>query len=260
MRRLIAWIAVLLAITGCEADPLSPVPDARFVVQAFLYAGEPVTDVRITAVLPLGAADSVAPPINHAQVTLRKEGIRYVLLPTPGNAGFYHYAGEDLTVAVGDTFDLEVAVDGVTASGRTTVPPPPDSVRVSSTELRVDGFFAAESVVVRWENPERNWYFITHRNVEDDPEPIFEGTIFIRPGLILSEPTAADSAEISRLSLRHFGRYEVRVHRVNAEYERLYMSRRQDTRDLNEPASNIANGLGIFTAFSSRSAFFLVSD
>lgn len=260
MRRIIVWVVAGLAVTGCQADPFSPVPDGRFVIQAYLYAGEPVTDVRITAVLPLGATDSVAPPINDAQVTLAKEGIRYHLVPTPGDSGYYHYPGEDLTVAVGDTFDLEVTVGGVLATSRTSVPPPPESVRLSGTELRVDGFFAAESVVVRWENPDRAWYFITHRNVEDSPEPIFDGTIVIRPGLIVSEPTAADSAVISRLSLRHLGRYEVRVHRVSAEYERLYMSRRQDTRDLNEPATNITNGLGIFTAFSSRNAFFRVAN
>lgn len=259
MTRTVRWLAIALAVAACDADPVAPPLDGRFVVQAYLYAGEPVTDIRVTATLPLGATDSVAPPIHDAVVTLSRGQDRFPLVPTPGDSGYYHYPGDDLAVRVGDVFDLEVTVGDVTATARTTVPPPPTGVSLSPAELRVDGFWATEPVVVRWQNPDGAWYFITHRNVEPDPEPIFEGTIIIRPGLIVSEPTVADSAVISVFTIRHYGRYDVRVHRVNEEYVQLYMSRSQDTRDLNEPATNIQNGIGIFTAFSRRDAAFTVA-
>lgn len=250
--------AFAFAVAGCGSDIAAPFTDDRLVVQAYLYAGETVTDVRITAVLPLGATDSTAPPINDAVVVLARGGVRYTLAPSPGDSGYYHYPGDDLVVATGDVFDLEVTARGVMVTARTTVPPRPDAIELSATEFRVDGLWVSESVIVRWPNPERAWYFITHRNSEPDPEPIFDGTIIIRPGLIVSEPTTADSAVINAFSLRHFGRYDVTLHRVNEEYVHLYMSADQDTRDLNEPVTNIQNGIGIFTAFSSRAAAFTV--
>jgi hypothetical protein len=53
----------------------------------------------------------------------------------------------------------------------------------------------------------------------------------------------------------------VRVYRVNKEYADLYRSRQQDTRSLNEPLTNVQNGLGVFSAFASDSvAVFVVLE
>lgn len=259
MTRDIVCLAVALALAACESDPLSLPPDERFVIQAYLFAGEPVTDVRITETLPIGSPDTVSPPINDAEITLIKDEARYALVLTPGDSGYYHYPGDDLFVEVGDLFGLEVSVDGVTATANTIVPPAPDGVSLSSTELTVEGISASEPVLVRWLNPSGDWYFVTHQNVEEDPEPVFSGTVIIRPSLVVSEPTSADSLEIPTFSIRHYGEYEVNVHRVNPEYGRLYTSREQDTRDLNEPDTNIENGIGIFTAFTRTRAFFRLS-
>jgi hypothetical protein len=259
MTRGISWVALVLAVAACDADPYSPEHDPRFVVQAYLYAGEPVDSVRITGTLPLGATGSTAPPINDADVVLIRRGNSYALVPMPGGDGYYHYPGTDLSVTAGDVFQLVVTARGVTATAQTVVPAPPGGLELAPTSLRVDGYWAVEPVVVRWPNPERAWYFITHRNVEADPEPIFDGTIVLRPGLIVSEPTAADSAVISVFSMRHYGRYDVTLYRVNEEYVQLYMSLEQDTRDLNEPVTNIANGFGIFTAFNGRDGSFTLS-
>ncbi|MBC8181278.1 hypothetical protein H8E88_09140 [candidate division KSB1 bacterium] len=48
----------------------------------------------------------------------------------------------------------------------------------------------------------------------------------------------------------------MKVFRVNQEYGDLYQSRNQDSRDLNEPLTNIVNGLGVFSAFNCDSVFF----
>ena len=64
--------------------------------------------------------------------------------------------------------------------------------------------------------------------------------------------------EVDALTLEFLGLHRVKVYRVNEEYTQLYQNRTQDSRDLNEPPSNIRNGLGVFSAFSSDSAFFTV--
>lgn len=257
IKSIIGCLAMILIFTSCETTSFSPSEDDRFVVQAYLYAGEPVTDIRLTSTLPLGSGDSTAPPINDAEVALIKDGDHYPLVPSPGDSGYYHYPGDDLVVEIGDVFDFEATVDGVTATARATVPLPPDDVNLSPTEL--EWARGTEPVMVRWPNPERDWYFITHQNIEPNPESIFEGNVFIRAGVVVSEPTDADNMEIPVSTIEHYGRYELKVHRVNQEYVDLYLSREQDTRDLNEPETNIENGIGIFTAFSSREAFFEVN-
>ncbi len=55
------------------------------------------------------------------------------------------------------------------------------------------------------------------------------------------------------------GAHHAKVYRVNAEYAQLYENRTQDSRDLNEPPSNIRNGLGVFSAFNSSSVSFEVA-
>lgn len=53
--------------------------------------------------------------------------------------------------------------------------------------------------------------------------------------------------------------HEAEVYRVNGEYAQVYENRTQDSRDLNEPPSNIRNGLGVFSAFNSLSVSFEVA-
>ncbi|MBK6457995.1 MAG: hypothetical protein IPF87_18230 [Gemmatimonadetes bacterium] len=59
-------------------------------------------------------------------------------------------------------------------------------------------------------------------------------------------------------SLTYYGRYTVRVWRVNEEYAQLYATLQQDSRDLNEPISNVRGGLGVFSAFAADSTSFQV--
>ena len=50
----------------------------------------------------------------------------------------------------------------------------------------------------------------------------------------------------------------MKLYRVNEEYADLYEGLNQDSRDLNEPPSNVRGALGVFSAFSADSAFFEV--
>lgn len=98
-------------------------------------------------------------------------------------------------------------------------------------------------------------------SIEDDPEPIIPDEIRQRIGggfRFVSTPTDDDATTITALTLEFLGQHRLRVYRINEEYAQLYQNREQDSRDLNEPPSNIRNGLGVFSAFSSDSAFFTV--
>lgn len=257
---LIVFLGLFIA-AGCTDDsPLAPEAD-QVVIQGYLYAGEPVTDIQITSTLPLGSQDTLAPPINDAEVYLIKNGQRYNLQPSSGDSGYYHYEGSDLSVEVGDVFEINVSYYGTIASGETGVPPAPASVSISSNTLYIPESISPfdfefdstkHQLDVTWDPESSALFYVTIENIEPDPEPI-ERYGFMRggPGRFISAPTSSNEYRIMFMSVTHYGRHRVKVYRVNQEYADLYISRLQDSRDLNEPLTNIVNGLGVFSAFNS---------
>ena len=135
-----------VALAGCESDLefIAPDPDI-FVVQAFLFADEPVTDVTVTGVLPIDAdSTDVTPVISDATITLARDGVRFELVATSGEPGHYSYPGSDLLIRVGDVFQLEAVVDGKVATAETVVPLPPPRAgavgrQLGGTHLRRGG-------------------------------------------------------------------------------------------------------------------------
>ncbi len=271
MNKYLSAILLLIALitTACTEDtPFVPESDT-VVIRGYLYANEPITEIQLASTVGLGSEDSVGPPISDADVKLIKDGNIYQLEPTPGREGYYHYPGTDLTVNAGDNFGIEVAYYGKLAGAETTVPPAPAGVEMTLDELVVQDFFSGgfgfrrrfmveDTAMVRvtWINQDNSSYYVTLENVEDNPEQIETGMPFFRPGRIISIPITGDEYIISLFSVTHYGRHKAKVYRVNQEYVDLYSSRQQDTRDLNEPLTNVVNGLGVFTAFNSVSVFF----
>ncbi len=264
--------AALLSVVAC-GDPTVVLPESREpVVRAYLSAGQPVNDIRLTWTVPVGTDTlaSQAPPINNASLTLVRGGIRYPLEKAPGDSGYYRYAGTALTVREGDQFTLEATVDGANIVARTVVPVRPSGARVAARTLTVPTLtfmpggprpdFAAAFTVVRWTRTAGSLYFVTLENIEVSPTAIDFG---LPRGLIgrrrlVFPPTAADSLPINALGLPFLGRYVVNVWRVNEEYAQLYATLQQDSRDLNEPFTNISGGLGVFTAFAADTTSIVV--
>ncbi len=124
------------------------------------------------------------------------------------------------------------------------------------------GFNADESLVaVAWDNPSDLLHFVVVEGLEDGAEAIFPEQFLERIGRFrfISEPTLDNFFILRLLLLETLGRHQAKVYRVNEEYNQLYENRTQDSRDLNEPPSNIRDGLGVFSAFNSVSAPFEVA-
>jgi hypothetical protein len=265
-----SFFALILTL-GCHTDsPLAP-DKSQVVVRGYLYAGEAVQDIRLTGTLPLGSDDTVAPPINSAQVSLFKAGNKYDLVASAGDSGYYHYPGADLTVVPGDEFQIQVSYENRLITATTTVPPAPQEVTISKSTLQLpdfdtmfemrekgismDSIRALTSLSVSWQDETDALYYVVVKNLEDNPvssDTQFRGG----PRTIISQPRPGGEYHINAMMVTHYGKHEVRIYRVNQEYADLYQSRNQDSRDLNEPLTNIQNGLGVFSAFSSKTAYF----
>ena len=265
----LAIVGVLTTQACTDSDPLGHDGDGDIlVVRAFLFTGEPVADIRITTTVPLVSEDTLGVPVSDAMVWLERDDVRFDLIATPGVEGAYHYPGSDLVVGPGEIFELGISRGSESISATTVVPPPPEGFSVSSDVLEVvditaggfggrgGGGLAFGGLIVRWINPERDLFFVAVDNLETDPEQI-PAPEFIRAARrFVSAPTPADSATVSQFSLTHLGEHRIRLYRVNQEYADLYEGRVQDSRDLNEPPSNILGGLGVFSAFSSSEGTF----
>ncbi len=269
-------VCVWTIFLSCEEENLNTIAENQYVVEAFIYAGEQVDDVRIKTTFPLSEAEDISTPINTAQVTLMKGGQEYQLTSF-GDEGYYRYTGSDLTVETGDVFDLVVEHNGITATATTIVPTPTMGLTLSTDSLLVPqlplsegrdaiveaigNFLRGSSVEARWDNPTNDLYFMVVEAVSDTLDPIFPAVVLdaLARFRFVSEPTDGETISFLGGTLESFGTYSTRVYHINDEYAALYENRTQDSRDLNEPPSNVQNALGVFSAFNSQEAFFEVA-
>ena len=263
MRRTAFLVLILSAIIlfSCREDALLGPTEELIVVEAFLYAHEPVDDIHLTLMLPLDAEEGVqALTVNDASVRLVKDGQSYALMPTGGDSGYYHYAGSDLTVEADDRFTLEIDYKGELTTAETIVPTAPENVALSDATMRVPtledirfgGLDVSDlSITVNWQNEEGNLFYVTVENIDANPTPVNSALRdFVRSRRF--PPTSRDEFRLGFQQFTHFGTHLVKVYRVNREYADLYETQEQDSRSLNEPLSNIENSLGIFSAFHSN--------
>lgn len=270
-RTIISILSLLLVLVmGCTKDStLEPSKD-QIVVRGYIYAGEPVTDIRITKTLPLGSEELTAPPVNDAAVSLIKNGTYYPLVPGAGDSGYYHYEGANLAVESGDVFEIRVEYAGNVTTGSTVVPFPPEDVTSSANVLVIPttffgGGFQNDStrlITIDWKQDASSLFYVVVECIEENPVEItgFGGQVIgdrIRRRFVFP-PTNNNQFRIGRFDVSYYGNHIAKIYRVNQEYADLYQSRNQDSRDLNEPLTNIKNGLGVFSAFASQSVGFSV--
>ena len=258
-------LLTIIGFSSCtDESPLVPENDL-VVVQAYLYAGEAVNDIRLTSTLPLDADTTEGLPISNAEVVLIKKEQRFSLISTAEKPGYYNYPGTDLVVETGDNFKVEIFYNDDIISADTYVPEAPDDLDISEAVLEVFNIFElgyfdrslfdSAAVEVTWSNDNSDLYFIVLNNIESNPTEI-ESNFPSFPNRFISQPINRDAFPLNFRMVTHYGKHRVKLYRINQEYADLYDSREQDSRDLNEPLTNIINGLGIFSAFNCDSVFF----
>lgn len=278
MKKYILYLPIIVVFFfSCEEENLNNIAENQFVVEGFIYAGEPINDIRIKSTFPLTEVEDSSVPINDAEVTLIKNGQRYSLVAS-GTDGFYNYPKDDVLVETNDVFQLEVIHNGITATAETIVPTPTTGLGLSQDSLKVPplplsegreavvevitNFLRDSRIEATWDNPNADLYFMIVESVKDTIDPIFPGPVLdaLAGFRFVSEPTDETSLSFLGGTLISYGQYAVKVYHINQEYAALYENREQDSRDLNEPPSNVENALGVFSAFNSQKAFFIVAQ
>ncbi len=257
-----------LLFAGCADNPVLP-DQTQVVLHGYLYANEPVSDIQLTSSRLIGSADTTDSPISNATVALLKNGIRYQLSPNNTQPGYYYYTGNDLTVTSGDDFTIEAHCEGGLVTSETIVPQKPGQIALSTSTMRfqtdtlqtrfgtrtaVNGL---DTAIVTWSNPNGNYFYVVIESIDSTRQLLRGDSLFTRR--FTSQPTNETFYRVNNNLIRYTGKHILKVYRVNKEYADLYKSREQDSRALNEPLTNVKNGLGIFSAFASDSLFFIVT-
>ncbi len=264
---IVLFLATLLLATGCTNNPVGP-SQTQVVLQGYLYANQPVRDIHLASSMAIGGTDTVDAPITTASVVLTKNGTQYQLVSNSGDPGDYFYPGNDLSVNVGDVFTIGIDANGEHVSSETVVPSPPQQLALSVTTLHFQtdsiqtrfgtrvGVNGLDTAVVSWSNPAGDYFFVVIESVDANRQLMRPDSTFTRR--FVSQPTNQDNYRLNNNSILYTGQHVLRLYHVNKEYADLYRSRVQDSRTLNEPLTNVQNGLGIFSAFASDSLYFNV--
>lgn len=259
-----------IVFISCDDNASLENSNELVVVTAYLYEGQPVKNIQLTKTLSLGSEDTIGISITDAIVTLTKNGKSYLLENDMNEEGFYTYNGSDLNVNSYDHFKIEIFFEDQVISSETEVPFKPLNMNLSKEILKLEeldsgGPFGGgglisdtNSILISWDNMDSTLYYVVIENIEEDPESIFSDLPFAVNRRFISLPSATREYSITRRTITHFGRHLAILYKVNQEYADLYDTREQDSRNLNEPLSNISNGLGIFTAFASDTLSFEV--
>lgn len=273
IRGLGGMVFISLAFLSCESEVVAP---ENFVIEGFLFAGEPVIDVTVKNTLTLEETGVAAEVISNASVKLVKSEVEYPL-SFDETLQKYTSNSNDLIVNSGDRFQIEVNYNGREAKAQTVVPVPPLNVSLSDSILIIPtiplsfqtadiirDLFFEERLLLTWDNPLEESFFVTIENREPVLDTLLPSAVpqdavdFLGSFRFISEPSTTSSFEIIGVALETYGTHVAKVYRLNEEYENLFDNLTQDSRDLNEPPSNIENALGIFTAFAADSVFFEV--
>jgi hypothetical protein len=278
MKKLLIFTAIIITITACEKEKLDNGHGANMIViQGYLYAGKPVDSLRLSQTVLLNSADTLFHGITDATVTIKYNGINYKLTAIL-NMPSYYQGDPSFIISSGQTYALKINYNNDTITSQTVVPTYPSGFQISDTILTIDttltsfrGISDTSSVLVSWNNPNKDYYFIILTYKDSTLKPITFISTNPRTGVtaidtvrgsftrrLQSSPIQTSSYKISASSMSSYGNYEFKLYKVTKDYANLYQSRTQSTINLNEPFTNINNGLGIFTSFSADSLSFKV--
>ena len=275
MRNILSFILlIILVLASCEE--LETPSFNEFVIEAFITADHRIDDIRIKKTSSLEDEEILDIPIENANVSL-SNGERSIQLAYNANSAKYGYLDNDFEINVGHEYFLEVEVDGAVASSNALVPEKPVGLTLSDSILIVPeltlsftlrdeifDLFQNERARLSWDSIPGRSYFVVieQRAIELDtimPKGIPQESLDLLSSFrFISAPSEQNYFEIIAVALETYGPHVAKVYSVNQEYVDLFNSAEQDSRDLNEPPSNITNALGIFTAFAVDSLEFEV--
>jgi len=257
-----AWLFSALFFMGCEDQASQFELEEYPVVEAYLSPGQAVDNIRVFRMSNFTGSISESNAISGLQIKLTADSVAYMLsehLDIPGN---YYYAGSDLEIVPGMFCGLEFDYNDKVISSETTIPGKPENLELSTSSISVSmggwGGSGIEPIEVTWDNPGNDYFYMVATNIEENPTPVHEVPEEEEdpPLSVGTQPATSNLLNIMPPMCRYYGTYELVIFRVNPEFAKISLYTTTSTINLTEPYTNIKNGKGIFTAFTSDTTYF----
>ncbi|MEN8251120.1 MAG: DUF4249 family protein [Bacteroidota bacterium] len=253
-------ILAVIALVSCEETELDNLPEARVVMDAILYADQPVSISISKEILFKREEDDNNFAIEGLEVTIN-DGSQSFVLNDDGN-GVY---SSDEVVDSTKTYTVEFVYNGDVIFSESNVPSKPKDYVASKTSIEVQPFtgggppsFSSETVDLTWSNDNLSYYIVVITNLETDPILINDSD-FERPSF-RTEPLVSDNHDVGAMDFKYYGQHSMVLYKVNPEYAALYEDPGDNSLTIKTPFSNVTNGLGIFTAVNSDTLYIDVHD
>lgn len=241
-------ILSICCLFACEKGNDSAEAYERPVVEAYLIPGKAVL-VKVYYQKYLEDTISYGFPITGLKLKI-SDGSKSVEL-TESKAG--NYVFEDTAfVADKKSYALSFEYNNKTISAQTTVPDKPDGFSSSAVEqylpdFRIDSPETFVPVTFNWNNPSSAYFVMVFKNIDKYPQQISgRFSILYRDTEVMLGQV--NTYETQRMQFNFLGNYRVLLFHVNKEYRDALNNNGGSSLNLTTPATNIVNGLGIFTA------------
>lgn len=253
------YFAIILAILmiACS-EGIQSTSDNPLVVESYLHVNHPF-NVSVSNLAGVSPVD-----VDHLTLTVASDEDTVLL---HANGGGIYTSDENVHVHEGTgDYTLKFYYNNEEITSLTVVPSKPIDFQLSDMEITVEsisssgfppsGGISDESIELTWSNPNKEYYFTFFENLESNPElinNIQDTTGGNAPQLFFrGEPTQESGSEIRYRQFEYYGKYNVILFHVNADYAALYKEQESSSSlNLTSPFTNIINGLGIFTAIHS---------
>ena len=258
----IYFCITLLIMMSCQETVVTGFQD-KPVIESYLYADESPS-VKVSKLIPF-TTDMVFSDMDVNKllmdITDVTAGKKYSLATT----GEGVYTNKSLTISAGKTYELSFPYNGQVVTARTIAPAKPQNFTLSATSISIapmgqtggGGMEMPNPVQINWSNDDGSFYFIYIKNVESVKIPIDtknpNGKDFFR-----EQPTNLNHYELNPRSFKYYGEHRVILYRIEPEYVLYFQENSNSSLSISEIKANVVNGLGIFTAINSVSAYLYV--
>ena len=135
----IIYVLCIIINSSCEDISDFDPGESKPVVEAFIYEGESVDDIYLKKTVPFNnESKSGSEIISDAIITISGNGQDFILTPVIDQPGRYIYDGNDLSVNIGENYQLTFEYDDRIISSTTTIPSEPEGTDISPQSIFIN--------------------------------------------------------------------------------------------------------------------------
>ena len=204
-------LPLIIVLFSCDVE--TPIED-NFVVEAFLFQGERVDDIKIKKTQLWNSLDSIDSYISDAEIKLFGAGEEYILSYNSSDENYF--SNENIDIISGDKYGLEVKVGDRVATSETLVPSKPQGLSISESKIIVPPLvlspalpntlrtlFEEARTNITWDNSSGEYHYLTIKYVGSTFDPIFNDEIPGQVGDFFSNFSTKFPALLTHPELMH---------------------------------------------------------